>query len=495
MERLKARNISDLLSIQAKVQPEAIAIFRSEGAVSFAQLESLTWKMSSFLVARGIDKGSVICVAIEDEITLLLSLLALTRIGATYISLPKHLPDSQQHNLLSSIDICVTDNAVKDGYNFSRIVVDLSLLTNYNPTIDFTIRDNQPAAPCCIAYGSGSTGKPKQIPFSHRAFYEDLKLTMESFQVRPGDRLASLSGLGFLSPQTLYLFTLLSGASVVLFPRANTNIFDIVQKWNITILNASVPHMESLMQNMADTELGGLNQLKVLSIGYSTVTDTLRERIVNTVCKNLYIRYGTNECGAVSVTAPSQACSTAGSVGFPLTGVRIEIVDKNHKEVAANQIGIIRIKSPATIEGYLLDSEANRRAFYDGWFYPGDLGRFADDGQLIHCGRADDMMIFDGINIYPIEIEQVIFMHLAVADVVVFSISHQKYQDVPVCAVSLRGSSAVSEKELSDFSRQKLGHKSPVRFFILDKIPRTDQGKLIPTQLRIIINSRLNPGE
>ena len=133
--------------------------------------------------------------------------------------------------------------------------------------------------------------------------------------------------------------------------------------------------------------------------------------------------------------------------------------------------------------GYLNDPESTRSCLIDGWFFPGDLGKMTPDGQLIHCGRADQMMIFNGINIYPAEIEQCVTRHPAVTDAAAFPLSSPVHQDVPVCAVVLLEGSTITEEHLLAYLQQRLGFRSPRRLIRLKAIPRNEQGKVIRHEL------------
>ena len=139
-------------------------------------------------------------------------------------------------------------------------------------------------------------------------------------------------------------------------------------------------------------------------------------------------------------------------------------------------------------EGYLNDPESTGRSLIDGWFYPGDLGKMTPDGQLIHCGRGDQMMIFNGINIYPAEIEQCVTGHPAVTDATAFPLKSPVHQDIPVCAISLKQGSAITEQELLAYLNERLGFRSPKRLIALKKIPRNEQGKIIRHELMAQVN-------
>ena len=149
------------------------------------------------------------------------------------------------------------------------------------------------------------------------------------------------------------------------------------------------------------------------------------------------------------------------------------------------ETGEVRVKGPGVVNAYVNNTEATSRSFKNGWFYPGDLGYLTQEGALILQGRKDDMLIFDGINIYPAEIENVLSSHPAVGEVAAFSINHEQFQDVPVAAVTLK--EIVSEEELIRFCREPLGIKSPKRIFVVKDFPRNQMGKILKRELPAMV--------
>jgi acyl-coenzyme A synthetase/AMP-(fatty) acid ligase len=135
------------------------------------------------------------------------------------------------------------------------------------------------------------------------------------------------------------------------------------------------------------------------------------------------------------------------------------------------------------VHGYLNDDRATRAAFKDGWFYPGDLGAIMADGQLIHLGRSDQMMIMNGINIYPAEIERALGLHPAVRDVAALALRSDIHQEIPICAVTVDPTQPIAARALQQFAFDHLGSRGPKAVVILEALPRNAQGKLIRPQL------------
>jgi D-alanine-D-alanine ligase-like ATP-grasp enzyme len=229
----------------------------------------------------------------------------------------------------------------------------------------------------------------------------------------------------------------------------------------------------------------------ILLAGASIVREKLRRDVLERLCSDFRVTYGANETWNTTVTDPGECLRYEGTVGRPAPGVEIQIVDKAAQPVRAGDVGFIQIRSASVVDSYLDDDAASERAFRNGWFMPGDLGRITEDGHLIFCGRADDMMIFNGINIYPIEIEQCLLSNPAVADAMAMPLKHHIHQDIPVCAVVLHINTRTTRDELAAFSRQRLGARAPHFIAILETIPRNQQGKPQRAELMRLVEAQL----
>ena len=171
-----------------------------------------------------------------------------------------------------------------------------------------------------------------------------------------------------------------------------------------------------------------------------------------------------------------------GVVGQLLPDAQVEVVDEDHNPLPFGDVGRLRLTSTSTIDGYLDNLRETAAFFRDDWFYPGDLGELTPDGALIHYGRADDLMILNGFNIYPAEIENALLQHPAVVEAAAFPVKHQVKGDIPAAAVVTNAQ--VSEDELYAHCRSWLGAKSPVGIMGVDKLPRNAAGKVLKAELQ-----------
>jgi acyl-coenzyme A synthetase/AMP-(fatty) acid ligase len=203
----------------------------------------------------------------------------------------------------------------------------------------------------------------------------------------------------------------------------------------------------------------------------------IRERL----SPNLYIHYGTTEVGIIAIATPDHVARIPGAVGAPVPGVKVEIVDAEGHPVPAGEIGEIRVRSAAAIDFYLDDEDENARAFQNGWFRPRDSVSLTEAGVLIHHGRADDVIILDGINIYPFEIEDALLEHEAVTEAVAFSVKSPARGDIPLAAVVVKRS--LVRAELLNYCHSLLGEHAPHDVIALASLPRNAMGKVVKTEL------------
>ncbi|GEM_PF-390434 len=487
-------NIAVEVSKHAYSRPEAVAIHLPDRTLTFRELDEAVKQLAGHFVGHGISAGNVVALSCLNELALLVAMLAIARIGATVFSLPRNMPPVLKAEMAARAKACVVaaDHAAENIDGLPTLTFAIGTPANSARALGIGPDVTTPQAPWLIISGSGSTGEPKLFAVTHAQFLERMRLAGKMLSLSPADRLASLVHLDFTSPKERCLAALLAGASVVLFDRRQPDPVSICKKHGVTVLDATVFQVEQLLAVLPAGATRRLSFLRVLQLSASTVTEGLRQRIVAALTPALYVRYGTNEVGPIAIAPPSEVLQTPGTVGNPPDGVRIEIVDGQDRPMPPHQAGLIRVRSPGMVDRYLDDETATRSNFREGWFYAGDLGKLGTNGQLVFCGRADNLMIMNGINIYPAEIERVISQHPAVRDVAVIPFASTIHQDLPVCAVVLQPGLRVGERELLNFAFPRLGSHRPARIVVLDRIPRNEQGKLIRPPLMQEINARLH---
>ena len=209
-----------------------------------------------------------------------------------------------------------------------------------------------------------------------------------------------------------------------------------------------------------------------------------RREVMRCLCPSFINYYGSTEGGGVSILSPEHGPEAAGSVGQAVFNARVQIVDEAHEPVEAGEIGRIRHRGPGVASGFFNDPEADKEAYHDGWFYPGDLGRLDPHGYLFLAGGSKELIIRGGANIYPAEIEAVLLSHPGVTDAAVIGWpSPEMGEEI---AAFVTGDGALDE--LMAHCREKLAsYKCPKQLFALDSLPKSQRGQVWKLDLKALL--------
>ena len=179
------------------------------------------------------------------------------------------------------------------------------------------------------------------------------------------------------------------------------------------------------------------------------------------------------------------ALDKVGSVGEPLPMTEVQVVDEFGDPLPHGQVGEIVVKGPQVMKGYLKNEEETNRAIQDGWLYSGDLGRFDEDGLLYIVDRKKDMIIRGGENVYPVEVEEVLYQIPELLEAAVVGAPHPVYGEVPKAFVVLKSGNEITEKEIITFCSKRLAKfKLPVEVDFMEALPRNASGKVLKNSLR-----------
>jgi long-chain acyl-CoA synthetase len=218
-----------------------------------------------------------------------------------------------------------------------------------------------------------------------------------------------------------------------------------------------------------------------LTLSTTVAPEALRSKVRRRLTPHVVIAYGSNEAWYVTRADAPDQIRFPDTVGLPYDGVELEIVDERGQALPAGEVGLVRVRGSGFARAYIDDPEASAKSFRDGWYYPGDLGVLAPEGALFLKGRADDLINFDGLKIFPSDIEAALLEHEAVAEAAAFPVMVDGYRQVPAAAIILRG--AATADELIAFCDARIGPRAPRLVRILDGFPRNAIGKVLKREL------------
>ena len=469
------KNFTAALTKLSQTNSQNLALISDDVAYTYAQLDEAVWKLATYMVASGVSKGDVICLRFADDFLLALAYLAVGRIGGTGHVLPRGASLVQQEIMARRVNSRMCLNGLDGGAQFDvNIPFSLEILQGLS-VIDHNVMDNDPVFPWLIITGSGTTGEPKLIPISQISLSQQFEMYASVLKPGPTDRVASLLSMELGPGYWQMLTSIFSGAAFCVLDKGGIQVGPWCMARGITILGTVSGQLESLLH----VAPGMLSNLRAIVPVGAPVSDSLRCRVQERLGDVLYIMYGATEVGAICIATPQDVKSTPGTVGRALPGMRVEVVSDDDVPLPANQPGHVRITSEiACSTHYIGQEDYSKRIFRDGSIYPGDMGKLMSDGQLIHLGRSDDMLILNGLNIFPSEIETVLLAHPSIEDAVVRPARHPIFQEIPIAAICLRDGTIECESELLQYARERLGARAPRRIFVLSEVPRTVQGKL-----------------
>ena len=501
----------DWVTKHAVRRPDQPALISAESGevTTYAQLERRTNQLADALSGKGIGRGDRVAMLTLNSVAMMEIYVAVAKLGA--ISVPVNfrlsapevryvLADSGATVLFESTAFaqlaeaaCAQDTAIQ-----TRIAVPTaadraagasseyeSLLGSGGPERVTRLIDLDEV--CVLMYTSGTTGAPKGAMLTHGNFqwnvFNGLGLGEGNNSRDVTLSSAPLFHIGALGVHTApYLY--LGACTVIQEAFTPDSWLDLAERHRIT--NAFlVPAMWAAVLNAPSFDGRDLSSLKTAVSGGApcpiVVIEGMRARGVQ-----FTEGFGMTETSPnASCLQPDEVVDHAGSIGKPLMHVEFRLVDESGEDVPIGEVGELVIRGPNVMAGYWKKPEATAEAMRGGWFHTGDLGRRDEAGFYTLVDRKKDMIITGGENVYPIEVEQVMYRHPAVGEVAVIGVPDTEWGETIVAVVALTPEGQVSEGELIAWTRDRVAHfKSPTRVEFVEALPRTATGKVLKRDLR-----------
>ncbi len=460
----------DRLREHARQRPDHAACCDARGEWGYADLLSRVMAACGQLHRRGIGPESVVGLALDDEAEHLVATLGLLGVGARQIVLATHDPAPLHQELAARLRI--THVLARQGIAPPKDTVVIEWPCAETPG-DLDAAPIAPATGRLILKTSGTTGTVNLV-----AFDEDQIAAQAARHADYRDeRLLRLASIEHNNSKRHRLYCVWAGGSNVFRP-ANADVIEFALRHRVSCLDIARMHAADLA---GDAEAHRLDAIK-LRTGGSSVPIGVRRAVLERVTRRLYVRYAATECGAIAMALPDDHDADESS-GLPLPGVDLQVVGADGCALAPGESGEIRLRAPGMASGYVDSPMQSAQRFRDGWFHPGDMGTLRSDGQLIVQGRRDDMIVLNGLNIFPAEIERVLERHPSVAEAAALPLPSAVHGQIPVAAVVLRPDMDVTGAELRRYCHGHLGLRTPRRVLVMDQLPKNSQGKLVKREL------------
>src|SRR5574337_740448 len=459
-------DLGSWIARRAAATPHLPAITFHGQTWTYRQFADRLDRLAAELAAGGVGRGDRVGYLGLNHPDLLTTLFAAARIGATFVPLNWRLTGTEL------------------SYIVSNAGVHTLLADPVYPTPDEV---------AVIMYTSGTTGRPKGAMLTHGNLFWNNMSYLLAFDISQHDVslvCAPMFHIGGLNVTTLV--TLHKGGHIVLMSTFDAGeALKLIPEYQITTM-FGVPAMFLFMSQLPEFAATDLSSLRYLICGGAPVPEALIK---------LYSERGIPfaEGYGLTETAPfalilrtDEVTRKIGAAGHQVTQLSdVRLVDLDNRPVPAGERGEVCVRGPQVTVGYWRNPEATAAAFdADGWFHTGDIGQADDDGYVWVIDRVKDMVISGGENVYPAEVEDVLYHHPAIAEVAVVGTPHERWGEAVTAVVVLRPGATLTLAELRDFARDKLAaFKIPLRLEFIDALPRTQSGKVVKYQLRELLSS------
>jgi len=345
-----------------------------------------------------------------------------------------------------------------------------------------------PADPAVIIYTSGTTGTPKGAVLSHFTLYMNADISGRVFDYADNDVVVvALPLFHIFALSSIMNISVLFGGTMTLVPRFDAAaVLEVIQRDKVTIFEG-VPTMYVALLNAPNLDDYDTSSLRVAVSGGAPipaeVIDSFERRFGVVILEG----YGLSETSSTTTFNISESERKVYSVGKPIWGVSVQIWDKEGRALPAGSqnVGEIVVRGPNVMTEYYDNPTATAEAFAGGWFHTGDLGYVDEDGFLFIVDRIKDLIIRGGYNVYPREVEEVMYAHPAVAEAAVIGVPDARLGEEVHAIVVAKPGQSVSAEELSEFVKERVAaYKYPRTIEFRDGLPKNATGKILKKELR-----------
>ena len=343
-----------------------------------------------------------------------------------------------------------------------------------------------PDIPAVCIYTSGTTGRPKGALLSHNNLVINCIQLRQALELDENDNFLCVLPLFHSFAGTVCQNTpIQAGATFTLIEQFHpARVLEEVQRHKATIF-AGVPAMFGALLQFGSNLADNFHSVRISVSGGAPMPVALMERFEETFHNIIIEGDGPTECSPVTSVNPIDGVRKPGTVGLAIPGVQVKIFDDDDKEVGVDEIGEIVVKGKNVMLGYLNQPEETAAAMRSGWYHTGDIGKIDAEGYISILDRKKDMLLVGGFNVYPREIEEILYTHPGIMDAAVIGAPDETRGEQVVAVISLKPEVELSNREVIAYCRERLAnYKVPRKVIFRDELPRGGTGKVLKRLLR-----------
>ncbi|MED1724496.1 long-chain-fatty-acid--CoA ligase [Brevibacillus parabrevis] len=476
-------------------------IFLGE-TTTFQELNRRVDELAQGLSKLGIGKGDAVALIMDNRPDFVSAYYAILRVGAAVVPMnPIYTPREISFILANSQTKAVIALAALEPV-LTPLKEQLEHLTHliYNEATGDELTLEQVAQAgdgsfveperneddlAVILYTSGTTGQPKGAMLSHRNMASNAEAMGILFELIPEDRVVAVLPMFHVFCMTVCLNgPIRYGAAMIIIPRFHpVEVVNTIREQQATCF-AGVPTMYNYMLQLPHATKEDFASIRLCCSGGASMPVELLHKFEAKYEVKVLEGYGLSEAAPATAFNPLRGTRKPGSVGINLPHVLNKVVDPEGNELPRGEVGELAVQGPNVMLGYLGLPEDTKAALRDGWLYTGDMARMDEDGYVYIVDRKKDMILVDGYNVYPREVEEVLYQHPAVIEAAVIGVPDEVHGEAVKAFVALK-EVAVSQEDIVAFCQDKLAkYKVPRQVEIVPELPKNTTGKILRRSLR-----------
>jgi fatty-acyl-CoA synthase len=495
-------NVGYLLTQRERLDPDRLAVTFGEDSFTYGELNRRVNRLANGMAAAGIGKGDRVAVLLTNCHQYFELLFACAKLGALIVTVnyrlvadevgylisdctPKLIVHGDEFtSLVDSIDLEKTATepvllgAGADRRNYEDLLAD----NDSEPEVEVSLDD-----PLIIMYTSGTTGRPKGAVLSHGNIVYTSFNQIADWSVTREDRCLAVAPLYHVGGMLVLAFPCLHvGGTVHIEPGFDPiAVLGAIQANRITTLFLA-PTMWNMVLQTESLETYAVSSIRLCCSGGEALPVALMKRLIALFGADFVDGYGLTEGSSCSTCLRADhVIAKTGSVGIPFLHNAVRVVDDEGNDQPVGEPGEVIQTGPTVMKGYWERPEETAKTLRDGWLHTGDVGQFDEDGFLWIVDRKKDMIISGAENIYPAEIEQVIYTHPEVLEAAVIGLPDEKWGEAVTAVVVFKDSATAGADDIVEFCRGKVAnYKRPRQVKLVDALPRNPSGKVLKRELR-----------
>jgi len=500
------KNIGEILNLSALKYPSKLSIIFGQKRMTFLELNMFTDRLSQGLKELGIKKGDRVALLLNNSPHFIICYFAIVKLGAIVVPINHMfkfeetsyiLSNSQASTLITSFAYLDMVLKIKEKSRFLKNILSTSKEKEgissiyewaYDPSKQFIPENVDRNDVAAILYTSGTTGHPKGAMLTHGNLISNVLSSKEAIKATNRDRTICILPLfhSFAATVCMLLPFYVGGAVVVMkSARPFKRTIRAIRRNKVTIF-VGIPSLYNILNEVKLSKLLKpfiirlLLPVRLCISGAAALPIPTWEKFQKRFGISLLEGYGLTEASPVVSLNPFRGINKGGSVGPPLKGVKVKIINSKDEELAIGQVGEILVKGSNVMQGYFNYIETTQETIKDGWLHTGDLGRKDQDGYVYIVGRKKDMVNVRGLNVYPREIEDLLYQHPKIKEATVIGIPDYYKGEVPKGFVVLKEGVSATQREIILYLKEELAnYKIPRQIEFRQSLPKNTTGKIL----------------